>query len=373
MLIQSYLPVIGGAEKQIDALGPFLQALDVEVHVLTRRYDGLKSFEVINGIPVHRIPIAGGKATKAIMYILNTLKTIHSLKPDLIHAHELLSPATTAIFAKWYFRLPVLAKVLRGGEPLGDVAKISAGILGRWRRVFISKNINAFAVISQEIDRELAEMNVEKQRRFFLPNGVDVNRFHPVSQEQKLDLRSRLSLPSGPIVIYSGRLQPEKRVSQLLDVWEKVRMSMNGAHLIILGTGPEEEMLKKKAGDGVKLLGSVEDVSPYLQASDVYVLPSSTEGLSNSLLEAMACGLPVIATNVGGAPDLIVDRERGLLIKPDSPEQLERACVTLLNDVTMRELCGRSARNFVVENYALENMAIQMRSLYDLLLEGVSN
>lgn len=368
MVIQSYLPLIGGAERQIASLSPFLKELDVELHILTRRYPGLSSFEIIEGVPVHRIPIAGPKSVAAVMFIFNSLLKIRSLKPDLLHAHELLSPSTIAVLGKLWLGMPVLAKVLRGGQ-LGDLAKIKAGMLSTWRVRFLSRGIDAFAVISREIDAELALLGIPEARRIFLPNGVDTARFKPALEEEKSALRERLGLPAGKIVIYSGRLQPEKRVGQLIKVWNQIQSQEKDAWLVIVGTGIEENNLREMAGAHVRFIGAVEDVAPYLNSADVYVLPSSTEGLSNSLLEAMACGLGVVATNVGGAPDMVKHGLRGLLISPDAPDELSRAILTLLRDEKMCARSGADAREFVTANYALPAMAERMRNLYDALLE----
>ncbi len=123
MLIQRYYPHIGGAERQLAALAPLLQKQGVVLHVLTRREAGLARFEYIDGVPVHRLPVAGPKPVAALMYTLTALRLLQQLRPDVIHAHELLSPATTAVAAKRWFGTPTVAKVLRGGD-LGDLAKL---------------------------------------------------------------------------------------------------------------------------------------------------------------------------------------------------------------------------------------------------------
>jgi len=371
MIIQAYLPLIGGAERQIASLSPLLRELNVELHVITRRYAGLTAFETINGVPVHRIAIAGPKASAAIMFIINSLTKIRSIKPDLLHAHELLSPSTIAVLGKWWMRLPVVAKVLRGGQ-LGDLAKVKAGMVSKWRIKFLAQNIDAFAVISREIDSELASVGVPEDRRVFLPNGVDTFRFRPALQEEKRLLRNKLNLPAGKLAVYSGRLQPEKRVEQIISIWDQILGEEKEAGLVIVGTGPEESRLHEMAGKGIRFIGAVEDVSPYLKAADIYVLPSSTEGLSNSLLEAMACGLPVIATNVGGAPDLISQGVSGILIHPDAPDELFNALLHLLHNDNLRKQYGERARQIVVDRYDLPKMAERMRNLYDDLLKSRS-
>jgi glycosyltransferase involved in cell wall biosynthesis len=363
MLIQAYHPRIGGAERQLAAQARRLQQGGIDVHVITRRYPGMRPFEYVNDIPVHRMHIPGSRSTAAASYISSALLKIAVLRPDVIHAHELLSPATTAILAKWLYRIPVVAKVLRGGA-LGDLTKIGAGTWGRMRTSVICKAIDRFAVISREIDGELAAVGVPEEKRVLIPNGVDIERYAPPTAEEKTTLRSSLGLPDAPLVIFSGRLDPEKRLGALLSLWPQIRTDVPAAVLLILGTGSLEKELRQQAGDGVRLLGPVEDVSSYLKAADLFLLPSVGEGLSNALLEAMACGLPCIATRVGGTVDVIQHSRNGWLIQPDSSEELCSALLFLLHHIELRANLGAEARRAVTTGYSLSVVVTRLQKLY---------
>jgi glycosyltransferase involved in cell wall biosynthesis len=118
----------------------------------------------------------------------------------------------------------------------------------------------------------------------------------------------------------------------------------------------------------VLFAGPTDDVAPYLQAADLFVLPSVAEGLSNALLEAMASDLPTIATNVGGAYDLIEHGCNGLLIPPDSPPALQEAILMVLDDQQYRTGLSRRSREKVVQNYTLPLVAKQLQTLYDQLI-----
>ena len=368
MIIQAYHPHVGGAERQLAALAPLLAALSVEVHVVTRRYPGLAPFERINGVPVHRLPIPGPKATASLSFTLTAMPLLRRLQPDVIHAHELLSPTTTAVLAKRLFNVPVVAKVLRGGE-LGDIAKLKSRRSGDRRIALFRRHVDAFITISHEIDEELADIGIPLSKRPFIPNGVDVARFSPVGIAEKQALRAKLNLPVGPIAIFTGRLAAEKRVNQLVAMWTAVRAAQPAATLLILGTGEQEALLKRQAGEGVQFLGRVDDVVPYLQAADLFILPSATEGLSNALLEAMAAGLPAIATHVGGAPDVIDHGRNGWLIPPDEPAMLQEATITLLgDDAARRRSMGESARAKVMQRYALSTTANGLYDLYQAVM-----
>lgn len=367
MIIQSYFPLVGGAERQIAALAPRLQADGVDIHILTRRYAGLKPFEIIDGVPVHRLPVFGPKMIAAISYIFSGIGLLHRLKPDVIHAHELLSPALMAILAKRLFSTPVVAKVLRGGI-LGDIAKLRGRIFSKTRISLLRNHIDFFISISSEIDAELRDVGVLPDQLLNIPNGVDTEKFAPVSLTEKMSLRTELSLPPGPLVVFVGRLAPEKRLDDLLSVWPNLKNTVPDARLLVIGTGEERARLEKNAPQGVSFLGLVDNVSDYLQAADLFVLPSSTEGLSNAMLEAMAVGLPVVTTSVGGAPDVIVHRENGWLVVPGDTVALEKGVHLLLTDNELRANLGRKARETVEQGYALRIVAKKLLTLYSQLV-----
>lgn len=365
MIIQDYHPMLGGAQRQIAALAPLLEARQVEVHVITRKYAGLKSFELVGGVPIHRLPIPGPKPIAAMSFILSCLPLIKRLNPHVIHAHELLSPVSAAIAAKRLFNIPVVAKVLRGGS-LGDLSKLRRKPFG-WQRIASTRKwVDMFITISREIDKELEEVDVPSTKRVFIPNGVEMDRFKPLSVSDKRNLRIRLDIPTNELVaVYSGRLSPEKRVDSLISIWPAVRREYPNAKLLILGTGGEMDRLKKIALDGIQFIGQIDNVVPYLQASDLFILPSSTEGLSNALLEAMACGLSAVATAVGGAPDVISHKENGWLIKPDNVGELFEAIKSLFFDVTLRDVLSERAHKTIQQRYSLQATADGLLRLYE--------
>jgi glycosyltransferase involved in cell wall biosynthesis len=369
MIIQAYHPWVGGAERQLGAIAPLLQEQDVEVHILTRRYNrpGYIPFEIVDGVPVHRLPIPGPKALAAFTFTQAGLWLLHSLKPDVIHAHELLSPTTTAIAARRLFKTPVVAKVLRGGE-LGDLAKLRSRKGGQRRIELIRNQVDAFVAISQEIDQELAQIGVEPARRVFIPNGVDVERYKPLEAGDKQRLRAQLGIAEGPVAVFAGRFVPEKRIDRLVQAWPAVRRCHPHAELILLGDGEEKPRLQAMASDGVHFPGIVADVRPYFQAADIFTLPSSTEGLSNSLLEAMAAGLTCVVTPVGGALDLIRHQENGWIIPVDDETALEQAVIQVFEGDMARRQMGAEARRRILQEYALDRVAARLHSLYEGLL-----
>ena len=368
MIIQGYLPRTGGAERQIAALAPLQQQRGISIQVYTRRYPGLRSYEVIGGVPVHRIPSPGPKAAASISYTLGTAWMLLRSRPDVIHAHELLSPTTAAVAARQMLGTPVAVKILRGGL-LGDIAKLKSKPLGRRRLEAFCRQVDVFIAISREIEQELQTAGVGPNRQRFIPNGVDTRRFRPLPPAEKWALRHTLGIHQAPLAVFSGRLAPEKRVNELIRLWPEVQAAHPQASLLVLGTGEQEIELQRQAGPGVSFAGQVEDVAPYLQAADLFILPSATEGLSNAMLEALSSGLAVIATRVGGAGDVITHKQSGWLVEPGQADGLRSAILEVLDDAALRDSLGKNARQAILESYSLEQTAGKLSRLYTELKE----
>ena len=370
MLIQKYYPHVGGAERQIQQLAPRLQKRSFDVCVITRHEKGLSRLETIDGVTVYRLICPGPKALAAIFYIWSAFRLLSKLRPDLIHAHEILSPASAALLAKYFYGWPVLVKILRGGLR-GDIYKLRRRPFWTQRFRILCEGVDSFVVISQEIDQELTALGVPSTKRAYIPNGVDTDLFVPLQDAEKSHLRTELQLSvDAPLIVYLGRLTAEKRVDHLLNIWPDIRAAFPRAELLIVGTGPEETRLQTQSSSlaGVRFTGQVNDSRRYLQASDVFVLPSATEGLSNSLLEALSSGLPVLATSVGGTPDVISHRKNGYLIPPDDLPALKTGLITLLSDPSLRARLGNGGRQRILMDYSLDSVAMRLDALYSSLL-----
>ena len=370
MIIQGYHPAIGGAERQLKSLVPFLQKENCQIHIFTRQKGApLAPTEIIDGAVVHRIACSGPRSVASLSFTFQTLLKLKQLRPHIVHAHELLSPTTTAVAARRTMGTPVVAKVLGGGV-LGDLAKLNRSRIGRRRIRYYAKWVNRFITVSTEIGNELAVAGVSPEKQAFIPNGVDTSRFFPADSNLKERRRHELQLPGDPIAVYTGRFASEKRLESVIELWPEIRKMHPFASLLLIGSGDEETKLTAAAQNtkGVYILGAVHDVVPYLQAADLFVLPSEREGLSNSMLEAMACGLPVVATKVGGASDVIHNGENGVLIPYGDGPQLHSALLRVLHESAFRIKLGVQAHETILNRYSLATTAKTLRSLYDSLL-----
>lgn len=190
---------------------------------------------------------------------------------------------------------------------------------------------DAFVCISRDSARWAARQGVSRHRVTVRHNGIDLRRFAYAGP-----------CPSGPAVIVA-RLAPEKDVATLLRAAAVLRQEVPDFRLELAGDGPERRQLERLAaelqlGEAVKFLGTVRDVPALLRRARLFILSSVTEGVSLTLLEAMARGLPIVATHVGGNPEVVADGQTGLLVPAGSPEALASAVAVLWAD---RHLCAR--------------------------------
>ncbi len=361
MFAQNYLPHLGGAERQIAALAPVLAQRGVEVSIVTRQCaGGTRAFELMNGVPVYRSPAPNSRALASLLFTAHALYRVRQIKPDVIHAHELLSPTSAALLAKRLYGWPVVAKILRGGY-LGDIFKVLRGKGGKWRMSYIASRLDYFLAISTEIAEEVGDQKVPAERIKSIPNGVDTHHFSPVSAAVKQQIRGDLGIPDVPICLYAGRLSEEKNLTLLLSVWATLREQIPDAVLILAGDGDQRTHLEQLAGKGVQFLGIKSDLRDYYRAADVFVLPSQTEGMSNSLLEAMSTGNACVVTEVGAASELISHGQNGLMCTPgDGPELLRNLLDAFMTPGTL----GEQARKLMQSNYSLEHVADLLQELY---------
>ena len=245
------------------------------------------------------------------------------------------------------------------------------------------RNVWVQRVVWRWTDRVLSVSEMHKQRLIrtigpgpgitVVPNGVDTERFHP-PRDRAEERRALGWDPDEVCLIAVGRLVPVKDHALLIWAFARATRGMKErARLYVAGDGPLKNELERLArdlgmADRVVLLGRRDDVPVLLRASDVFVLPSKSEGMSNTLLEAMSTGLCCVATDVGGNPELVRHEENGLLVPAGEEAALAASLARLVRDRTLRERLGRAARRFVERHHSLETMVKGYGRLYLELL-----
>jgi glycosyltransferase involved in cell wall biosynthesis len=209
------------------------------------------------------------------------------------------------------------------------------------------------------------------ERTEVIPSGVDTDRFQRAAGERER-VRATLGIPAGvPLVGTVGRLEGRKGTDTLIASAAQLRKD---AHVVVVGEGPSREELTAQIarlglGERVRLLGERADVRDVLAALDVFVLPSRTEGMSNALLEGMAMALPVVATAVGGNPE-VVSPGTGVLVPAEDPGAMAAAVTELLDAPERAEALGAAARRRVEERYGARAMVRRLEAVYDAVATG---
>lgn len=228
------------------------------------------------------------------------------------------------------------------------------------RVIAVSANVRDFCV---------SHIGLPAEKLVVIYNGVALPRELPASRQQA---RDALGLPSDDLVIGAvTRLDPVKGVDFLIRALAQV----DDARLTVIGDGPERAALEALANDlgvtgQVFWAGHRCDVESLLPAFDLFVQPSLHEGMPNTVLEAQACGLPVVATAVGGTPEVVVDGVTGLLVPPRDPTALAKAMTVLLRNSDLRRKMGRAGRDRIAQHFSVERMVEQTQALYERLLSA---
>jgi len=239
---------------------------------------------------------------------------------------------------------------------------IGRRLLNRWT---VPLATHVVAVSDRVATHAAREFRIPADRLTTIPNGVDLDHFRPVRRGGEA---------ARPVIGCTARLHAKNDHATLLRAFALVNARWPDVRLLLVGRGPEEARLRGLThtlgiSSRVHFLGEQADVAPSLQQLDLYVQSSVAEGIPNSVLEAMAVGLPVVATSVGGTPEIVVDGETGLLVPPGNPPALAEAMLTLLADRERVEAFGRAGRARVEAHFGEGLMLRRMEALLDRLVE----
>jgi len=364
-----------------------LKAQEVEVEIVAPHEGGLPRREIMEGVQIRRFRYLLPASWQRVAYgggIPTNIKTswiarlqvplflfgfwlaaVRAVRHcHLVHCHWTISGLAAYLATRLHPRPLVLS--VRGS----DIHLLEGGLMRRLNRR-IYQWMDVVIAVSEDIAGKLEQAGVPGEKIGVVYNGVD-ERFQPHDRE---GMRRRLGLPQGRfIVLFVGLLVPVKGVDVLL---EAVKIIDDERLLCVLvGDGSLKESLRQQAelaglGDGVLFAGrrSSEEIPVWMNAADVLVLPSLSEGRPNVVLEAQACGLPVVATRVGGTPELIHDGETGLLVESGDPQALARGIGELMRDEQRRRLLGCAGRKRILkEGLTWETSAHRMKEIYQELL-----
>ncbi|OHB66590.1 MAG: hypothetical protein A2Y77_13115 [Planctomycetes bacterium RBG_13_62_9] len=293
---------------------------------------------------------------------------------DLVLGVSMLPDAEAAVVISRELGLPVASLAVGS-----DVMVYPDRMPVLWRRLCdMLQHVDLPVGVSQSICKKLAETGKCRREPLCVYLGRDTRQFAPA--DDKDQVRKELGWPSKNIVaIYVGRLVETKGMAELVAAGEPLLREHERFQLVCVGDGPSRErllMLRNRIGrNGAMVLpGRVapEDVPRFLQGSDFVVLPSHSEGMPQVVLEAMDCGLPVVATRVGGVPEAVIDGETGLLVEPKNVDQLRGAMERMIEDEAFRLAAGQRGLAYAREVFDSErNAGMFADALWSLIGEGV--
>lgn len=364
MVSAGFPPSLGGAERQAYELSRALRARGHDVFVLTRAGPGLPAHETIDGVPVERLAAWGGGLLNSTVFFLACLTRLLRGDYDAAHAHLAASPALAAALAGRLLGRPVIVK-LGGGKGIGEIALSAKSAAGRLKLMLLRFLKPRFVAVATELSEELEAHGLGTAA--LVPNGVDLERFRPPQAGEKEALRAELGLGPGPVFLYMGRLAWEKRLPAFAAAFGRAAVGLSPRpQFVAAGAGPERAGILSAAaaaGADLRLLEPARDPTPLYRAADVFVLPSVSEGLSNALLEALASGLPVLASRVGGSAEAVEDGVSGLLFDGDPDPAAEAPVRRLASDAALRARLGAGARARAAA-YSLKTVAERVEALY---------
>jgi glycosyltransferase involved in cell wall biosynthesis len=334
-------------------------------------------------VPVVRLPQPRRRVwgTARYMFALRQWLRRERQHYDLVYVSMLKHDAYAALCAVGR-RAPVVLRAEGAGQT-GDVAWQHSGLIGRMIRRR-TRRAAALVAPSPHIAEELRGAGYPSARIREIPNGVPIAA--PLDNPQRRAARDALSLahtalyvpPGSPLAVYTGRLHPGKGLEDLLVAWSKVLALWPEGRLWLAGNGPLRGVLAAQINrlglaGSVVLAGVFQQVDELLAAADLFVLPSYEEGMSLALLEAMAAGLPIVATDIAGNRVLVEHGCQGLLVPPGQPESLAAAMLRILDEPIVAEGLGQAARQKVIDRFSLERCVDQHLELFRELLQTPAN
>lgn len=293
---------------------------------------------------------------------------------DILHARGWPAMVETALAA----RMAGVRATIYGFHGRGISELKGLTLRRRWAQRLLIRCFHQIITLNTRMQSELAiECGISKDVIQIVANGVDIKRFRPLKDRDVL--RSKLGLPVDRFVIGNvARLDPVKNHELLLKVLTEIRANGGDPFLVLVGDGPhrpalEQEINRLKVGSDVSLYGYSDLIPELINCMDIFVQSSFYEGFSNTVLEAMSCGIPILATDVGGTRDVLNEGQEGHLFNPNDPKRLASLLVELIKDPERRQILGDRARRRVVEYFPVEAMVRKYEEIYFKLAAHCKN
>ena len=341
-LLGQYPPHIGGVSSHTYLLSRELIKRGDQVYVLTYPHTDVKD---IDGVKVETALAPNIKGLRGLFFFISSffklIRMVRSINIELIHAHFLLPPGLIGVCVG-----SLLGKKTAVTAHGSDLMIQAKNPVLRSLIKFVLKKADYVLVVNQTLKDKVLELGINPDKVYLTPNAVDVEKFNP--QNKKLPSDMNIS-PGKPVLLFVGNLVFQKGVKYLL---EAKKLMKSNAELVIVGDGPLRQELEMKVQNDdihdVVFTGARRDVDKIMPSATVFVLPSISEGFPITILEAMASGLPVVATNVGGISE-VMSEQVGIMVNPSSPTELASALDKILENETLRNDMSGVAREHALK------------------------
>lgn len=362
---------IGGAER---LLVTYLRALDRDLFeprvCVFKIRDGNPIAKEIKalGIPVDHLPIARLRYPANLPRLLRYLRRS---KTELIHT-QLEFSNTLGSLAAWLLRIPSVSTLHGVDAPRrGDKAYRRLPLMWWSLRLFCDQVI---AVSEATRGHYMHQSGDTDEKIVTAYNGIDLSRFRSLDQSEVVAGRRALGIPADSIILITvSVLRQPKGIQYMIEAMPSIVSSLHNAYYLIVGDGQYGDELRALASrrgldDHIVFTGHREDIPELLAISDIFALPSLGDALPTVLAEAMASNLPIVATAVGGIPEMVEHQRNGILVEPADSEMLAESCVRLITDPFLAQEMAHEGRKIVEERFNIEKQVKWMSELYLELL-----
>jgi glycosyltransferase involved in cell wall biosynthesis len=332
-------------------------------------YDGGPVREQLEslGVATYDLDVRDERDLRAVFRARDLIRDIGC---DVVHTHLLRADLFGGAAARWAGTPVILSTIYAVGQYRRAKRRRTDRLLDAACAILPTHAI----AVSEAVKRDCVErLHMNPDRISVIRTGIDPP--SPTAQEQIAALRAELGLDAGQrLVLTIARLNYEKGIDTLIEAAAALCQAHPEVRMVVLGEGPDrtelEARIRHRRLEGmIQLAGFRADVWPVVAAADLICIPSKSEGMPNALLEAMAGGKPIVATDVGGIPEVIVPEHNGLLVEPQDAEALSSAMARLIEDPALAQRLGSAARQTVEAGFLARDVVARYASLYRRLLE----
>jgi glycosyltransferase involved in cell wall biosynthesis len=379
MITGVYLPDINGAVLQCEQIINNI-GYSVNFTVLAgTKFKEIDEFLNFNRFSLIKVLINNNKINRiigALRYLINLIMLLRQTK--IIHIHGFSKRNAIVILIGFLCRKKIILKMTSFG--FDDPVSVRRNFSIIYWKLF--KLCHAYIGISPAFKISYQKVKLPERKYYFIPNGVNLNRFSPISVNEKIIIRNKYGFnENDKIIIFVGHFSIEKRPMLLYEAWLKICEQKVSTKLIFIGRTKnhfevdntivntiKQDALQRDVLQHIRFVEVTYQIDEYMKIANIFVLPSTREGLPNVLLEAMACALPCFVTNLSGVTDwLINDNENGILFNTDDPDVWAKRIIPILSQNSIQQKLGLNARGLVENGFSSKITAQRILELYKII------